>query len=363
VRQFLSDKRVVAFAAFIAIASSACVHKGDPSVGINKIEANLVFGVKPPADVASVPSDIIPDLVPEIADLALHFAPLPGIDLNKTAPKECPDASNTAVVEVPTEVTITGIPLQGIFRWKHSGSLTLSDTVVPFTGFEKRVVRNYKKIDAANFEFQTIQPSFQEAGKLIESTFHVKTDGVNQTIDAPAGPVQGPTVRQPDGGVVLTKLQTLDSSGNPVGTAFAPVTGLLMLPIPVTADETWQSVAVDPKSGQTIVQNATVSRRARIDACGDLVDGWAVTARQVVASIRNVATTMEPPQFGYFGYDYIVATQFGGMLIDERLTQPDPLYETLPATVSQELPVPPTPSPIDLDFTLGQLKPDPLPAN
>jgi hypothetical protein len=48
------------------------------------------------------------------------------------------------------------------------------------------------------------------------------------------------------------------------------------------------------------------------------------------------------------GYDYIVATQYGGMLVDERLTQPDPAGQT--------------PSPFDTDYSLGQLHPDPLPA-
>ncbi|HEY4410582.1 MAG TPA: hypothetical protein VGO87_11930, partial [Acidimicrobiia bacterium] len=75
--------------------------------------------------------------------------------------------------------------------------------------------------------------------------------------------------------------------------------------------------------------------RERVDACGDVVDGWVVEATQTFSGTGQTA----PPRT----YRYIVATQLGGMIISEEVHTTSAQGAT------------------DVTFSLGQLKPSALP--
>ncbi len=76
-------------------------------------------------------------------------------------------------------------------------------------------------------------------------------------------------------------------------------------------------------------------KRERVDACGEVVDGWLVQATQTFSGPAQTA----PPRT----YNYIVAPQLGGIIISE---------EVHTATAQGNT---------DVTFSLGQLKPAPLP--
>ncbi len=330
----------------LALIGAACVQKDDPGVGINTVQASLVFGVKPAAPPAGlVPIVAQPESAPEIVeagDLEATVPALPNLDLNAKPAADCPEAPPTAAVKEPVGVNVTGPPREGVYRWKHDGFATAANGArAPFTGFEKRVVRNYKKINDADFSFETVQPvvSGGNAAQFIVTGYQVNTARPSQSITPPAGPVSPPTLGGPDRGVVLTKQELLDSRGQIVS-SYVPTPGILLLPLPVASGDTWGSVGVDPKNGSTVVLNGTVTRRQRIDACGDLVDGWFVEATQASAGAQNLE-----PGAGQVAYSYMVAPQYGAMLIQERIH---------PADTDEQL--------FDLSFTLAQLEPDPLPA-
>ena len=369
------SKKLTSAAALVALASAACVHAGPGTVKVNPIEANLAFGVRPQAVTAPLPSQAAQDLIPAISEGDVNVIPtLPSLTPPKSA---CPEAPVTAVVETPTEVQAIGKPLIGVTKWKHSGYVEVANAPggrAAFTGFEKRIVRNYNKVSDTEWTFDIVQPvpaaqvNQANGAVAIVNHYKVKTNGFSETVNPPAGPVSPPSVGEPERGLVLTGTESIDRTGSTVGTSFAPVTGLLLLPLPVASGESFASVAADPKSGETVIQNSTVSRRQRIDACGDLVDGWQVTSTQLFIGLQTLVNDLaagKPPSLSSFiGYDYIVATQFGGMIVDERiyeadlLNAPDALVQTLGSD-----PFPHTPSPFDLDFSLGQLHPDPLPAS
>jgi hypothetical protein len=346
VNQRRRERRLAAVGVALGLIGAACVHKSDPGVGINRIQANLVFGVKPAeAQPGLIPIIAQPEAAPDVVeagDLEVKVPPLPDLGLNTKAAGPCPEAPPTAAVEDPVDVNITGPPREGVYRWKHDGfATTAAGQRVPFAGFEKRVVRKYKKINATDFSFETVQPITGTAGaQFIVTAYEVHPAEPSQSITPPAGPVNPPTLGGPTRGLVLTKQDLLDSRGQIVS-SFAPTPGLLLLPLPVNSSDTWQSVGVDPKSGATTVINGTVTRRQRIDACGDLVDGWLVDATQVSGSAQNAT-----PDAGQIAYSYMVAPQFGGALVQERIH-----------------PVDTDPQVFDLNFTLAQLKPDPLPTS
>jgi hypothetical protein len=71
--------------------------------------------------------------------------------------------------------------------------------------------------------------------------------------------------------------------------------------------------------------------RGRVDACGDLVDGW-----------RAESTQTRSDAAGSVAYNYLLATQYGGALILEEI-------HTTTADGSA----------FDVTFSLAQLHPDP----
>lgn len=312
----------------LAVTTAACVRPDQPKVAVTKVEASLVFGVKPPpqpvapalpqqapATVEAPPPGAPPLPFPDLA-----FRPLP--PTSAPARSECPPAPPTAVADEPADIRIGGDPRVGRYRWKREGALS---------GFERRIVRNVRPEGDKAYTFETVQPTVGRSTVTVK-TFRVKTDPVTQGAN-PGGVMPPSRVGEPDRGVSLVRAHELDANGNPVAT-FEPPSPLLLLPLPVVQGEHYESVAVDPRSGQTMVLDVTVQRRQRIDACGDVVDGWLVDGK--LTDTAAGAGAMEVA--------YIVATQFGGVLIQER-------FKTGEGDEG-----------VDITFTLGQLDPDPVPA-
>ena len=83
--------------------------------------------------------------------------------------------------------------------------------------------------------------------------------------------------------------------------------------------------------------NGTVSKRQQVDACGEMVDGWQID----MTVTYSTATSSTPPQ----NRSMIVATQLGALPIAEHIKATDAV------------------STVDIQYTIGQVRPDPLPAD
>lgn len=332
----------------LALVSTACVSQGDPKVAVTKVEADLVFGVKepePPATPAN--TNVDEDLPPEAfepAELDEFGVFDPADDKLKDLPtraeplSECPSAPPTAVAEKAADVNVTGMPKVGLYRWQRDGTQKPagSGPEVPGTKidtFERRIVRNLKQVSPTVHTFETVQPDIGGTNVII-TTFRVRTDALNRDSTGAGLPIAGPRVGDPDRGVAITRIETVDARGNTVS-EFNPSTPVLILPLPVSTNEEYQSVGVDPRTGNSLVHRAHVMARERVDACGEVVDGWAVEAEQTTSD-QNAPVVK---------YRYLVAPQYGGLIISEKLN-----YSS--GGVDNEF-----------LFRLGQVDPDPLPAS
>jgi hypothetical protein len=332
--------------AVVAMTAAGCVHPNDPKVAINKVEANLIFGVKPTAEPAPTPFQAAAAEVPQVElpqqeDINFELPPpkSPVFTSLTPAKSDCEPAPPSAAAELPVEPSITGDPRVGVYRWKIEGSVTGADGAVKGKNrqFEKRFVRNVQKVSDTVYTFEQVQPV--PGSQLVAiNKIRVNTAPVSENADPGFNNIATvPSVGEPERGITLDSVDYQDRTGNSVKT-FQPTVGVLLLPLPVQSGESYKSVAVDPKTGQTIVHEATVTRRGRIDACGELADGWLVDATQTITDGGG-----QPPQT--ISYSYIVGTQYGGELINERYSVTDPDGNLL-----------------TLEYTLGQLKGDPLPA-
>lgn len=340
-------RSLVLCAAALALMSAACVRPEDPEVAINKVEANLIFGVKPTAEPAPTPfqataAEISEVELPQQQEIEFELPPAqnPVFTTLPEKKSDCEPAPPSAAAELPVEVNITGEPPVGVYRWKVGAAVTGADgaTKGKNSSFEKRFIRNVQKVSDTVYTFEQVQP-IPGSSLVAVNTLRVNTTPVTQDPDPGFNNIATvPSVGEPERGVTLDRIDYLDRNGSSAQPSFQPTTGVLLLPLPVKSGESYKSVAVDPKTGQTIVHEATVTRRGRIDACGQLADGWLIDAKQTLTAGQG-----EPPQ--EVSYSYIIGTQYGGSLINERFSVVAPSGDT-----------------VSVEYTLGQLKGDPLPA-
>jgi hypothetical protein len=351
------DVRVLAFVTVLALAAGACSKAGPTGVAVKGVDANLVFGTKPVARTAAPANTLTGQGLS--ADYPNGGIALPSQSFTstkkplRTAPSlpktPCPDASLNAfpALSAPLDVPTTKRPDVGSYRWKRSGSVTLNGIKLAVSGFEQHLVRNVKELGASTntkavpgsaaedgvvFSYETVQPDAN--GNVVVTTWQVDTSASQATVNQG---LNTPVVNQgaPERGLVIKRIDVFDTQGNK-RSSFAPLTGLLVLPLPVQQGLQFQSVAIDPSSGEEATFNGQVLPRQRVDACGEELEGWQVKGTQ---TFSNSATTRTE--------ELVVATQLGGLVISDRVQQAD-------ATGANA---------IDTLISVGQVKPDPLPAS
>ena len=381
-----SSRRLLA-AGLAAVFLTGCVERDAPGVGIQKLAADIVFGVKPPAETPppnlepgqAGPGDAttyVPE-APSPADQSAAFGGgnfsgptgRPGPRLPRVTPigppkSTCPPAALTAFPAKEAGQTVEGVPAEGQYRWKRTGTqtvATLPGVKLPVAGFEQRLVRNIVKVSDTEYTFETVQPELGTNVTTI-STFKVKIGAVSKNVTPPVQPPDmthptspvplpvtppgtQPTLPKPplpgnvsggdpERGISLMKLQRVDAAGNSSELTFSPA--VLYLPLEVVPGEEFNAVGIDPRTGSVLQNKAKVVKRERVDACGEVVDGWAVESTQTFSGTGQTA----PPRT----YRYIIAPQLGGIIISEEIHTATAQGNT------------------DVTFSLGQLKPSPLPA-
>ena len=344
--------RRAALVAAVALLLAACGGGGKAGVGIENLTSDIVFGsgdsdVAAPANFNPPPissSRATADLdLPEQFFAPVQRAPKPRPALRAEA--ECPEAALNEFPDRSADLNIpmdpVQLPREGAYRWKKAGTLIEenTDTTLAVDGFERRLIRNVEvtsetkdaedKTTALTFTYETVQPDIA-TNNVVVTTFLVKTNGTRPRVFSPSGEGEVST-GDPEAGVTIKSIEVFDQAGSRVS-SFLPPVGLLLLPLRVVPGSEHQASALDPRSRTQMTIDATVIKRDRVDACGELVEGWRVESTLTVSS---------PDGNFVRDYDYFVATQYGGVLIFENITEAG--------------------SDLELTYTLGQQDPDPLP--
>ena len=334
-------KQAAALAVLVAL-SGACVQQDSPGVSIDRLQSDIVF------QAAAEAEEPAPEAVPNVSsapvqpafassDVELEFPPEPPRSAAITtrpspptvsfrAPSTCPEAALNEFPEEPTPLNVPHepeprLPKEGLYRWKKSGEIQSGVGPLAVTGFERRVIQGVELLEedeqveaggnvvqraGITFRFQMLQPDLR-TGSPTRTTYVVKTNGESREQDLPVEELGSGAVTtgEPERGVVLEKIESLDSSTR---NTFEPQTGLLLLPLRVRPGEKFQSVAVDPRTGQTLSLDGIVKDPQRIDACGEIIEGWRVET--VIQSSTSDAPII---------YNYVIAPHFGAVLIAEEI--------------------------------------------
>lgn len=343
-----------------AIFSGACASPNDPGVSVDSAEADIVFGVKEPLEPVT-PANTgggalgEDEFGNEFLGEELSFGPTkrpgprPPLYSSGGGKVDCPPAAQNAFPDREATINVNPPPTpprEGLYRWKRTGEQTAPDpidgtkeTTSKIDGFEDRLVQKVEKLaeDETNFEYtyETVQPNLSSSTVTVTRWFVDSNPAADTEQNSPVSDHRV-TAGEPERGVVIRGIDTLNAKGENVGSVnFTPGAGLLVVPLPIRTGETFASAAVDTRSGQTYRIEGTVVKRTQIDACGKVIAGWQVESRYVFPG-------------GSATYNYIVAPQFGGVLLQEVLDQE--------ATDSEGRPVK-----TKVTFTIGQQDPDPLP--
>ena len=199
-----SSRRFIV-ATIAALFLAGCVERDPPGVGIQKLAADIVFGVKPAAD--TPPPNLDPGqagagdattYVPDPGSLptarpsaATTSPPVPGRSgprlprVTPVAPPKstCPPAALTAFPAKESGQRRRGpagrgpVPLEAGRARRPSPPCPASSC--RSSGFEQRLVRNVVKVSDTEYTFETVQPELGSNVTTI-STFKVKIGAVSR---------------------------------------------------------------------------------------------------------------------------------------------------------------------------------------
>lgn len=337
-----------------SLALGACVQPDAPGLAVKALPANLVFGADTDAPQAAAPANSVVEVPAALPALPpppeLSIAPPPFQLPPLPARKECPEAG---INTFPEEVAARNVaedrrPGVGAYRWQREGTQQGTHTAsfeIPVGGFEPRSFQNVQPLAGAeetDFTFEQHQRDLI-SNETVITTFQVRTAGASISQDTlgiqpvPDAP-EVPSTGEPDRGITIVGIQRIDKDGNERSWQAAPGTGVLLLPLPVRVNEEWQSQAADPTTFDTITYDGKVNPVERVDACGEVVEGWLVTGEMNMnfggrTSLRET-------------YDLVFVPQMGGI----------PVYEHIVETITGSE----FTATVDVEYTIGQLEPDPL---
>lgn len=333
------------------LGATACAHGAGPGVAVQKVQSNIEFGLSTTTTTTPVGVAIPPTL--SAVNLTGPAEALPAFSYQTTTTfnygspsygtqtNDCPQPPYGASPAKGVTTSVARPPKPGSYKWQVMASQPVSGTKVTLTTthYVTYYVKNVSKVSTTpnpqggqteTFTFDVVTPGQQ--GGTVTTTYEVKENAV-QVSESAGNFGQAQYTGAPDRGVSLAAVVDRNSAGT-VTASFRPSPAVLLLPLDVHVPQSFQSGGVDPTTGASFSNNATVSGSVkRVNACGQLVDGWDVAGTQTFSGTGGERTTGS--------VEYAVATQYGGLVT----------YSAVTPTGSNET---------ETDV-IGQLDPDPLP--
>jgi hypothetical protein len=297
---------------------SACAQRAAPGVQTQSVPANISFGV-PPVTAVALPAGVtfpVSVAAPAVGLPSLDpISALPPLPLPAPFPIDSVGSGCTpgGAAKFPTLPASNNVPAQrfpelGHYRWNYRGQRSdAAGKAVPLVGSQDRYLANLVKtpestVAGASFTFDSVERDVV-IGHFVTTTYSV----------ALSGPASNPTVSSnvATTGLSLLKIVNVDPTTK-TSTTFAPAQPLLLVPLPIVVGQTVSSVGVDPISFTTVQFKGTVGASQRVNACGQLIEGYPVTGTEtIVSGTASVA----------LAYTLVIAPQFGGVPIAETTNQ------------------------------------------
>jgi hypothetical protein len=293
----------------LAMAGAACAPSAPLEVGSRQIPVDITLGNQsgevPPRPPGLNPAPIgLPGFIqPPVPRLQPGDVPPP----IKTGP--CPIANPLDAAELVARQSAKFPPVETTYRFRNQGSFTVGDAVpVPYPDISERTVTNVRTIEGEdNYEFDV---AIGLANQETTTTYRVLNSG--DTLDR---------------GVFIVAIVTQRSDG---ADAFIPEPPILLMPFPPpefgtnledelddVAGPTYRSSGTDPISQTTMILEAQIESKVRVDACGRWIDAFdiEVLTGRIIGPDKQIEFTGR----------YAIATQYGALVVEDdiRITGTD----------------------------------------
>lgn len=315
----LGKAAVIVLVLGMAMMSTGCTAvKGvvlvkDPAARVNMkaYPVDFAFGDEP--DAGAPPAALAP-FPPPLADGGSTFFDFPTQDQSPpptyppavygpVAADLCPEPGPNAVAEEPISADVKRPVEAGSYLFKQQGTLDIVGIgKVPLPPLTARIVRNVQQTTTTAPQIDFDVELFTGLRRQIQKFRAIPGDGI-----------------------YLRGIST--KTGND-SHDFNPVLPVLVFKLPATQLTAVSGVGVDPLTGETLVVQGTIDKVVRVEGCGEVVDAWHTNATW---------TFQRGTDSQVYQFEYSVATQHGGLIVQEHLQTTDrigPLTVTIDETAS-----------------------------
>ena len=332
----MNRTRLIVTAVVGALILGAC-GAGAPGVAVRRSSTNIEFGVSTTtqASPAAVPQSVSPANLALAGQVpAFQFVTTTTYDFSSSAygssgpsaqPSQgsCPPAPYGASPDKSVTTTVLKPPAAGSYKWQVIDSHPVSGTKLTLTTahYVTYLIDNVTKVvttpnpvpgeqATTSFDYDVVSPG--ASGGTVMTTYEVK-ENAPQVTQGAGNVGQAQTVGAPDRGLSLVSVVDKNAAGAVTAT-FHPSDAVLLFPLDVKAPQSFNSGGVDPSNGGSFSNQAQVTgQTTRVNACGQLVDGWAVTSTQTFSQPSSGASVTAT-------VNYAIATQYGGIIISSAST-------------------------------------------
>ena len=211
-------------------------------------------------------------------------------------PLRCPQAPVT-VIPNPAALTIDKAPAAGVYPYRSTSTFTTpKGEKVTVDGTTERTLQNVQT-DAATGDI-SYDVVIAEFGTVTTTTYNVRRTAASDL-----------------NGIYLT--HTVRTNADKSVDEFAPVPpGLKMFPMPAAVGTSFRSTATDGPHATSMILKGVVRERTRIDACGELVEGWG-TDVTIHVEKGGLPEGGRSPKINAV---FVVVPQLGGLIVADRTT-------------------------------------------
>lgn len=287
--------------AVVGLLAGGCAPDQSVDAGMNRYSTDLVMGSpkKPAPALPPAPqTDIDPGFPSFIVPPPPAVAPgsPPPTTVPPPAPVSCPQAGVLDIPE-PAPAEIAGKPAEGVYSYRQTGTAKVGESQFVLPGQSERVVQNVVDVGDGVFRYDVAITQFDST---TTTTFEVARRVGRSEVD----------------GVFIVRIRKERPGMSPK--EFLPVApGLRIFALPAREATTWRSVATDPIRATTMSLEGAITNRERVDACGELIEGW---ASKVVVTVTRPGTASNS-QESTIEATYVVAPQLGGLIVSDDVVE------------------------------------------
>jgi hypothetical protein len=254
--------------------------------------------------------------------------PPPPAELPPTPPKTCPVAGPYAAAAVPSPRRPSAAPAAKSYNVRVDGSYTITGGSKASGRYGPTGIRTVKApTDLPQGDGWTYTVSDEQG---LSTAYEVIPEQLGQN-NAPVESGNQPSPTQ--AGIYVTSF--VYERADKTKLTLTPQPALLVAKLPFTPGDRWTSHAVDSPTGISIVLNGQTGlgakykpAKARVDACGQVLDAYWVEYTVDTTPLSSGTGNPEPPsqlsgpdlQMQFVGSRVAFANQFGGLPVEEFYT-------------------------------------------